>query len=327
MQVSARYREICNEHVRIGHFMNETLHWDDLRVFLAVGRARGLAGAVPVTKLSAPTLGRRMLALERALGVSLFKRHRDGYDLTPAGQSLFDQINPVEQGALAIERWRASLNPQQVVRVSAGAWMSVFVARHLPEIVGSDGQPRIELITSPAVADIARREVNLGIRNRRPSTPGLAGRRLVRVEFAIYGAPSYASRHPEAYETNCFSRCEWLAFSQPGLSVPSAVWLEQRLERVALLRCSSPNPLLDAAVSGAGLCVLPCFIGDRENGLKRMSDPIPELGHDQWLVSHDDDRRNRAISLVATSLSRLIRSQKALFAGETYRRRNMQEAR
>jgi DNA-binding transcriptional LysR family regulator len=304
----------------MGRFMNETLNWDDLRLFLAVARAHGLAGAVPMSKLSAPTLGRRMLVLERALGVSLFQRRRDGYELTPAGQSLLDQIGLVEQGALAIERWRASLNPQQVVRVAAGAWMSAFVARHLAEVVSSARQTSVELITSPAVADIARREANLGIRNHRPSALGLAGRRLVRVEFAIYGAPSYVAKHPEAYDENRFSRCEWLAFSPSGASVPSAMWLEQRLDRVPLLRCSAPNPLLDAATSGAGLCVLPCFIGDRESGLARLSGPLPDLSHDQWLVSHDDDRRNQAIRRIATSLSRLIRSHKALFAGETYRR-------
>jgi DNA-binding transcriptional LysR family regulator len=175
------------------------------------------------------------------------------------------------------------------------------------------------------VADIARREANLGIRNHRPTAPGLAGRRLVRVEFAVYGAPSYVAKHPEAYKESRFRRCEWLAFSPPGVSVPSAMWLEQRLECIALLRCSAPNPLLDAAISGAGLCVLPCFIGDGENGLTRLSDPLPELSHDQWLVSHDDDRRNQAIRHVATSLSRLIRSHKALFAGQTHRRHRTQK--
>jgi DNA-binding transcriptional LysR family regulator len=268
--------------------------------------------------VSAPTLGRRMLALERTLGALLFNRHRDGYELTSAGQGLLQQIEQVEQGALAIERWRSSLTPHQVIRISAGAWMSSFVARHLSDIVRSSGQPRLELITNPAVVDIARREANLGIRNHRPSAPGLAGRRLVRVEFAIYGAPSYVTKHPAANDERRFTQCEWLAFSPPGTSVPSAAWLEQRLKGTAMLRCSTPNPILDAAASGAGLCVLPCFIGDQESRLIRLSETIQELSHDQWLVSHDDDRHNRAIRQVAASLANLIRGNRALFMGATH---------
>jgi len=48
--------------------MNETkLNWDDLRLFVAVARAGGLASAEKTTGKSAPTLGRRMLALEAYL--------------------------------------------------------------------------------------------------------------------------------------------------------------------------------------------------------------------------------------------------------------------
>ncbi len=49
--------------------MNEReFNWDDLRLFLAVARHEGLAPAAAEIGKSAPTLGRRMLALERQLG-------------------------------------------------------------------------------------------------------------------------------------------------------------------------------------------------------------------------------------------------------------------
>ena len=70
--------------------MDETWNWDDLRLFLAVARASGLAKAAPMTRVSAPTLSRRMTSLERALGGTLFLRHRNGYDLTTAGKELLE---------------------------------------------------------------------------------------------------------------------------------------------------------------------------------------------------------------------------------------------
>ena len=55
--------------------MNETkFDWDDLRLFLAVAREGGLAAAAEKSGKSAPTLGRRMLALEQRIGQELFKR-------------------------------------------------------------------------------------------------------------------------------------------------------------------------------------------------------------------------------------------------------------
>ena len=56
--------------------MDETsAGWDDLHLFLAVAREGGLSPAARATGRSAATLGRRMLALERAMGRELFVRH------------------------------------------------------------------------------------------------------------------------------------------------------------------------------------------------------------------------------------------------------------
>ena len=296
--------------------MNETWNWDDLRLFLSVARAGGLARAVPMTQVSAPTLSRRMMSLERALGTSLFVRRRDGYDLTIAGKELLELAETLEQGALNVERWRAAADRHPVVKIAAGAWTSTFVARHMPDLIDDNEELTIEILTGATPADLLRREANLGLRNRRPETPGLAGRRLVRVEFAIYGEKTLVRNCPEASGERPFAACRWIAFSPPGPKVPSAVWLDRQLHREARLRCSTAQAVLEAALAGSGLCVLPCFIGDAEPKLARASKIITELGHDQWLVSHDDDRHNKQIRRVSGQLTKLIRSHEQLFKGQ-----------
>ena len=77
--------------------------------------------------------------------------------------------------------------------------------------------------------------------------------------------------------------------------------------------------MLDAAAAGAGRCILPCFIGDMDSRLVRISGPIPELVHDQWLVSHDEDRHTQPIRVVANRIANLVRSHRELFAGEKER--------
>ncbi len=296
--------------------MDETWSWDDLRLFLAVARAGGLAGAAPITRASAPTLSRRMTSLERALGTALFVRHRAGYDLTKPGKELLELAEALERGALGVERWRTASDPHPAVRIAAGAWTSTFIARHIPDLVEPDEGLAVEILTGVSRADLLRREANLGLRNRRPETPGLAGRRLVRVEFAIYGERALVRRRPEASDARRFAACHWIAFSPPGPKVPSAAWLDRQLHRETRLKCSTTQAVLEAALAGVGLCVLPCFIGDAEPKLARATGIIAELGHEQWLVTHDDDRHEKRIRTVSRRLANLIRSHAPLFNGQ-----------
>ena len=56
--------------------VKDPIDWEALRLFLAVARAAGLAGAARQTGISAPTLGRQMTALERRINQRLFERRR-----------------------------------------------------------------------------------------------------------------------------------------------------------------------------------------------------------------------------------------------------------
>lgn len=97
---------------------------------------------------------------------------------------------------------------------------------------------------------------------------------------------------------------------------PSVTWLEKHLQKAPSLLCTNTHALLEAAKAGAGQCILPCFIGDLEPALMRRSDPIEALAHDQWLVSHDEDRHDKAVRKVSRWLADLLSGHKALFAGE-----------
>lgn len=306
--------------------MNETWNWDDVRHFLAIARAGGLAGATSVTGVSAPTLSRRMTSLERALGLSLFVRRQNGYGLTEAGEQFLVRAETLEKGALGIERWRSESDPHPVVRLAAGAWTSRFVARHADRLLEATETVTMEILTGAPAFDLVRREANLGLRNRRPETRGLAGQRLARVEFAVYGQADYVRLGPgipaisdrwDDGRMRQFDGCNWVMFAPPGPKVPSVVWLEQRLPREARFKCTSAQAALEATLSGIGLCILPCFIGDGQAGLVRASALLLPLAHDQWLVSHDDDRHSPHIRRVAGRLAKLIRAHRKLFSGQS----------
>ncbi|UXN74186.1 LysR family transcriptional regulator [Devosia sp. A8/3-2] len=149
--------------------------WDDLRLFLDVARLGGLSAATATTGLSAATLGRRITALERQLGEPLFARSQTGYRLTPAGEALLARAEEVETAMLSLKRWKEGAIGERVVRVSAGAWTSAFLARHIGTLWSVEDRFGLELVTANEKVDIGRRNADLGILQPAPLR-AMAGR-------------------------------------------------------------------------------------------------------------------------------------------------------
>ena len=263
----------CND-----RFMGETnFDWDDLRLFLAVARAGGLAGAATATGKSAPTLGRRMLALERRLGCELFRRFARGYELTPDGEDLLERATALENRILPIaETERTS----PLVKISAGTWVTHVLCDKVPELIGADNI-RLRFIAANEVLDIGHREALIGIRNQRPRDTALAGRKVGRIRFAVYAA------NPDV-----------TTWAQVVGETPSAHWVRSKAGAKDTIEVTSPRNALDLALSGNARVVLPTFIGTRFEALRKLSPSIRDLEHDQWLVTHHEDRFLREVRKV-----------------------------
>jgi DNA-binding transcriptional LysR family regulator len=80
------------------------MEWSDLRIFLAVAREGTLGGAGRKLGQSQPTMGRRLRALEQAVGQTLFQRTSDGFVLTDEGAAVLAHAERMEEEALALER-------------------------------------------------------------------------------------------------------------------------------------------------------------------------------------------------------------------------------
>lgn len=253
--------------------MSEThAGWDDLHLFLAVAREGGLSPAARATGRSAATLGRRMLALERVMGRELFVRHDRGYELTADGRQLLDDLTEVESRIVRLTGSPGDAE-RRLVKVSAGSWTTLALLDRLDDIIGSPVDIRLRFISTETTLDIPRREVVIGFRNRRPTEDGLAGRSVSRVEFAPYARADAPER--------------WVKVLA---DTPSARWLGKMIGNDAVCEVSSPRNSLDLALAGKGIALLPTFIGDAQTALRRTGGTIPELAHEQWIVTHQDDR-------------------------------------
>ena len=269
------------------HVPKANARWDDLEAFLTIARHGGLSAAARALGSSAPTLGRRMRALERTLGCDLFVRRTHGYDLTDDGARLRDTLRPVESTIIraTVRHAHAAL---PIVKIAAGTWTMSALARITPIITGAPPDLRVRLLQGEDILSISRREASIGFRSSRPEEAGLAGRRLRTVEFAPYCVSGATT--------------DWIVVRA---NTPSARWVAERCgERIAA-ETTAPRLALDLALQGMGRVLLPTFVGDKQGGLERTGPPIDELAHEQWLVTHNDDR---ALPHVRRALDRIAES-------------------
>jgi DNA-binding transcriptional LysR family regulator len=269
------------------------VHWDDLRVFLAVAQAGSLRRAARALRLGQPTLIRHLRQLEQSLGTRLFERTPDGHRLTKWGEHLLPMAQSMADTATAIDRQRMTFGDDAggVVRVAAGEWVSRFLAPHLATAASLHGDLIVELDENHREPDLDRREADLYVRHGLPARGHLIRTGLGTIAAAIYGAKTLVAAQPAARTEARWRSCSWVAYDAPHEYFRSMAWLMEQLgDRRPRVRASRFSLQVEAIRAGAGLGILPCFVGDADPLLSRLTPPIAELGADYWLVVHPDLR-------------------------------------
>ena len=289
--------------------------WDDLRVFLALSRESNLTATARKLGVSHPTVARRVKSLEDTIGARLFDRLPDRFVLTVAGEQLLADARAMEQAAESIDRRSAGLTDaaQGTVRISAGEAMTAFLASHLPRLRATLQCIEFELIASHTLANLSRREADLLIREQVPDLASIVVRRLGRVAYAVYGG--HALRVPNAAR-DTLRRLPWLGFDEEHDYMPGQRWVLELLEgRRPAVRVNDWQVLQVVARAGAGLAILPCYLGDGDPALRRIGPILADVSADQWLLVHRDLRDLPRVRAVMDALVRLFQEERAALTG------------
>ncbi|HEV8391051.1 MAG TPA: LysR family transcriptional regulator [Dongiaceae bacterium] len=292
------------------------MNWDDLHVFLTLARAGKLTAVARQLDVSHPTVARRVKALEDSIGARLFDRLPDRYVLTEAGEGLLADAEAMERAADSIHRRSAGLTDPAhgTVRLSANEAMTGFLASHLPRLRHNLQCVEFELIASHMLANLSRREADLLIREQVPDLASLVTRKLGRVAYAIYG-------HAGLVATNLtrdkMRRMAWVGFDEDHTYMPGQSWVLELLEGAKpAMRVNNWLVLHDAVRGGAGLAVLPCYLGDTDPTLRRIGPVLKDVWADQWLLVHRDLRELARVRRVMDVLVALFQEQKSLLEGK-----------
>ena len=176
---------------------------EDIRLFFAVYRSRSLSGAAYALFSTQSTVSRRLAALERELGLRLFRRGRgsDQAVLTEEGRRflpLAEQFLRLEQQARALQ----NQGPGRRLTVAApDSIMSYPLRDFIRELSAPDRRWDLDLQihdSLPICEMVVGRTADLGLTNGEAPFSELASREVFREDFVVLrrGRPRAAAVHP-----------------------------------------------------------------------------------------------------------------------------------
>lgn len=260
------------------------LDWNDLRYFLAVTRTGSTVAAARDLRVNQTTVSRRIAELERALGVVLFERHREGYRLREDAAGLVAIAERVEAEARGfaeladalergLDRIRVTTNEPLANAILAPA-IAAFRA-DFPEV-------RIELVVNPRQLDLGRGEAGVALRAAPlPDDPDLIARRVGDARWGVYCSRDYARFNGAPAGVDDLAGHTVLMVEDPsGWTISQLAPGARAFERRDTL-----NDLCIAARAGVGVVSLPCVWGAAQPDLQRcfvQAEPTTPI----WLIHH-----------------------------------------
>ncbi|PRX38279.1 DNA-binding transcriptional regulator, LysR family [Meinhardsimonia xiamenensis] len=281
------------------------MHWDDLRVFLAVARHESLSGAGRVLKLDPATVGRRMQRLEEALGTTLFVKSPQGYALTVDGQRLLARAEEAEQAVIGAADELADkagrLGGQ--VRIGAPDGCANYLLPQICARIGAENPDLdIQIVALPRVFNLSKREADMAIAVSPPSSGRLTVQKITDYQLHLAAHRAYLRRNPPIRSRADLKGHRIVGYIPDMIFDRELDYLDEiGAERVHLASNSVPVQLA-AIREGAGLGIVHDFALPFAPRVVRVLPEEIALTRSFYLVRHADDRRVERLNRFAAAL-------------------------
>jgi molybdate transport repressor ModE-like protein len=283
--------------------------WEDIRLFVALARHGSLSAAARALGVNHATVSRRIASLQRALGERLVVRRPDGYVLTPAGVRVLAAATEMESAAATMSRVGAEGVAKGLVRISATPGLAqAFLVTRVSKLVARHPGLDIEVAGNVRTISLERREADIALRLGRPRDGDVIAQRLATLGFGFYASTEWRRRIARGAEP------DFVGFDEANAHLPEAAWLVRHFPRARIaFRADNQFAQAAAAKAGAGIALLPHFIGRAETGLHECTPGPAPPPRELWLVKRREDRNDALIRIVADFLGEMFTRNSELF--------------
>jgi DNA-binding transcriptional LysR family regulator len=298
--------------------MSATFNWDDVRIFLAVVRENKISVAARTLGCDHTTVGRRILALEDALGTKLFDRSNRGYLLTERGQTFVPVAEAMERDAIIAQSemlsWDVSL--KGAVRIGApDGFGSYFLAR-LGAFVKQHPEVEVQIIAMPRMFSLSKREVDVAILLARPSEGRLMARKVTDYKLGLFTTNDYLATAPKIRKLADLAQHPVIGYTEEHIFAPELDYLHDLGGNIKVaIKSSNLIAQFNAAKSGLGICILPYFLTKGETRLKPILRDEFMLTRFFWLAVHEDQKKLARIKRFSDFVCNEAKRCRDLFLG------------
>jgi len=245
------------------------MDWDKLKIFYAVAEAGSFTRATINLNLSQSAISRQIQSLEEDLKVQLFERHARGLVLTENGEYVYKTAHEVISKLKDVE---TSLGDQKnkptgkLTITTVRSFGTHWLTPRIQEFMQLNPNIEVELIFDDKELDLSTRQADIGIFMRRPKQLNYIQRKLVDINYYIYGSTKYLDKYGIPKTINDLNKHRFISF---GKGAPSPVFnpdwvlklgIKDNKKRKSIMKVNSVMGLLLAVESGVGLAALPEYL-------------------------------------------------------------------
>jgi DNA-binding transcriptional LysR family regulator len=238
---------------------------DAMAVFVSVAELGSLSAAARTRAISLASVSRQLAALEDHLGTRLLVRSTRRLALTGEGRVFYERAKRILSDVAETERSlsQAAATPSGHLHVSAPALLGrLHIAPLLPEFLAQYPRVSLALTLTDRQPKLIEDEIDLALRIGPLESSDLIARRLGSIHLVVCAAASYLASRGTPLQPEDLAAHDCLVFN----AVPEGCdWHFQRGKRKLTIRvparlaANSLDPLITAALGGAGLVRAPCW--------------------------------------------------------------------
>ena len=265
------------------------MNWDKLKIFHAVAEAGSFTSATVILNISQSAISRQIQSLEEDLNVKLFERHARGLTLTENGEYVYKTVREVITKLKGIETSLGDKKNKPTGKLTVSTVVSfgtTWLTPRIQEFMQLNPEIEIELIFDDKELDLSTRQADIGIFMRRPKQLNYIQKKLIDINYHIYGSPKYLEKYGYPKTVKDLDKHKFISF---GRGAPSPVYnpdwalklgMKDNKKRKTVMKVNSVYGLLLAVQSGVGLASLPDYLTLKQPNilkvLPKIEGPITE---------------------------------------------------
>lgn len=262
------------------------LNWDDLNFFRSIAPERSFRRAASRQNLSVNTIRSRIDRLEKALGMTLFQRSRDGLSLSIEGMTALDIVLEMDSaiGRLAPRANAAQSYGGNVLTLSCTEGIGEFLlAPRLPALMELiEGNVSFHCDADQDRIHSTERDICIGF--SRPTNPETIVCKLATIRFIPCASKAYLDSFGRPTSLDDLDGHRFIVHESYGLDEETmrGIFGNERAARLIAAKTNGSNILYRAIAAGFGIGALPSHFCARSANIETLDLPITQTS-DLWM--------------------------------------------